>query len=59
MFKKAREHGAESVDPNSGASGAAGGASSRPTFVGSGHTLGSGKYSNLLNKRAGWNKVCR
>jgi len=41
MFKKAREHGAESVDPNSGASGAAGGASSRPTFVGSGHTLGS------------------
>jgi len=41
MFKKAREHGAESVDPNSSAGQAAGGASSRPTFVGSGFKLGS------------------
>jgi len=40
MFKKAREHGAESVDPNSPA-GQAGGASSRPTFTGSGFKLGS------------------
>jgi len=39
MFKKAREHGAESVDPNS-SEGQAGG-SSRPTFTGSGFKLGS------------------
>jgi len=39
MFKKAREHGAETVDPNS--SMGAGGASSRPTFTGSGFKLGS------------------
>merc|ERR1712002_144324 len=41
MFKKAREHGAESVDQNSSAGQAAGGASSRPTFTGSGFKLGS------------------
>merc|ERR1711988_1689722 len=40
MFKKAREHGAEAVDPNSMGQ-AAGGASSRPTFTGSGFKLGS------------------
>ncbi len=38
MFKKAREHGAEAVDP--GAPGSSG-ASSRSTFVGSGFKLGS------------------
>jgi len=41
MFKKAREHGAEAVDPNSSMGQAAGGASSRPTFTGSGFKLGS------------------
>ena len=40
MFKKAREHGAESVDPNSSA-GPSSMASSRPTFTGSGFKLGS------------------
>ena len=39
IFKKAREHGAEAVDQNS-APGPAG-ASSRPTFSGSGFKLGS------------------
>ena len=40
MFKKAREHVAESVDPNSSA-GPSSMASSRPTFTGSGFKLGS------------------
>jgi len=39
IFKKAREHGAEKVDPNSSPEKA--GASSRPTFAGSGFKLGS------------------
>ena len=41
MFKKAREHGAEAVDPNSSAGQAAGGGPSRQTFTGSGFKLGS------------------
>ena len=44
MFKKAREHGAEAVDPGSGPSGSQG-AGARSAFVGSGFTLGStGKF---------------
>ena len=39
IFKKAREHGAEAIDQNSTPGPA--GASSRPTFSGSGFKLGS------------------
>ena len=50
MFKKAKEHGAEAVDPNSGAAGGPG--ASRMAFTGSGFKLGSnGTYSRVSNKR--------